>query len=95
MNKARKFLANTAGFLELPADVLAGVPKMEMTGFREFSIEPHKGLLEYEREQITIETDLGRVCLLGKELTIRLMNSSRITIRGQLNAVELREGSCG
>lgn len=95
MNKARRFLANTAGFLELPADVLAGLPKMELTGFREFSIEPHQGLLEYEKEQITIDTDLGRVNLLGRELTIRLMNSSRITIRGDLYAVELQEGRRG
>lgn len=91
MNKARKFLTNTASFLELPADVLAGVPKMELTGFREFSIEPHNGLMEYEKDQILIETELGRVSLLGKDLTIRLMNSSRITIRGWLRAVELQE----
>ena len=93
MNKARQFLANTAGLLELPADVLAGVPKIEMTGFQEFSIEPHHGLMEYEKEQITIDTVLGRVDLLGRGLTIRLMNSSRITIRGELYAVQLREGS--
>lgn len=95
MNRARKFLANTAGLLELPADVLAGVPKIEMTGFQEFSIEPHQGLMEYEKEQITIDTALGRVDLLGRELTIRLMNSSRITIRGDLYAVQLREGQSG
>lgn len=95
MNKAKKFLANTACFLDLPADALAGIPKMELTGFREFSIEPHLGLLEYEKEQITIETDLGRINLLGHGMTIRLMNSSRITIRGNLYAVELQEGHCG
>lgn len=91
MNKARRFLANTAGLLELPADVLAGVPKIEMTGFQEFSIEPHQGLLEYEKDRITIDTSMGRIDLLGHALTIRLMNSSRITIRGDLYAVELRE----
>ncbi len=90
MNKARKILASTAGLLELPADVLAGVPKMELTGFREFSIEPHRGLVEYEKDQIMIETQLGCVCLLGQNLTIHLMNSSRITVHGSLRAVELR-----
>lgn len=49
MNRARKLLSSTAAFLELPADVLAGIPKMELIGFQEFSIEPHKGLLEYEK----------------------------------------------
>lgn len=92
MNRARRFLANTAGFLELPADVLAGMPKIELVGFREFSIEPHKGLLEYEKDQIIIETQIGRIRLAGQELTIHLMNSSRITIRGWLYLVELQEG---
>lgn len=95
MNKTRRFLANTAGLLELPADVLAGVPKMELIGFQEFSIEPHKGLLEYEKDQIIIETQIGRIRLAGRELTIRLMNSSRITIRGWLYLVELLgDGIC-
>ena len=91
MNKARKFLAGTADLLELPADVLAGIPKMELTGFREFSIEPHKGLLEYEKNEIIIDTQIGRICLSGENLTIRLMNSSRITIGGWLSSVTLQE----
>ncbi len=94
MNRAKKFLANTAGFLEIPGDILAGMPKMELTGFREFSIEAHQGLMEYDKAQITIDTGVGRVNLLGRELTIRLMNSNRITICGDLYALELQEGCC-
>ncbi len=92
VNRARKFLADAAGLLELPGDVLAGLPRMELVGFREFSIEPHKGLVEYEREQIIIETVVGRVSLVGRELTIRLMNSNRITVGGGICGVELLEG---
>lgn len=91
MNRARKLLSSTAAFLELPADVLAGIPKMELIGFQEFSIEPHKGLLEYEKEHISIETQIGRIHLIGKELTIRLMNSSRITIGGWICTLQLQE----
>lgn len=91
MNRARKFLSEAAAYLELPADVMAGVPRVEVTGFREFSIEPHKGLMEYEKERIIVESSLGRVCLSGKDLTIRLMNSQRITVSGAIYAVELLE----
>ncbi len=91
MNKARKFLMDAAGYLDLPADVLAAVPRMEVTGMREFSIEPHKGLLEYEKERIGIETNMGRICVVGKDLTIKLMNRSKITVAGELYAVNLRE----
>lgn len=92
MNKARKFLMDAAGHLELPADILAAVPRMEVTGFQEFSIEPHKGLLEYGKEQIGIETNLGRVLIVGTGLRIRLMNRNRITIAGNLQLVQLQEG---
>ena len=92
MNRARQFLENAAGRLDLPADVLAGVPRMEMTGFREFSIEPHQGLVEYEREQISISSDLGRIRILGSGLTIKLMNRQRITVCGNMAAVVLGEG---
>ena len=92
MNKARKILMDAAGYLDLPADVLAAVPKMEVTGFCEFSIEPHKGLLEYEKEQIGIETNLGKIRIVGTDLTIKLMNRNRITVSGELHSVYLREG---
>lgn len=89
MKHAKRLLMDTAFRLELPADALAGVPRMELTGFREFSIEPHRGLLEYEKEQIGIETALGKVWLLGREMTIKVMNRERITIRGELHALHL------
>ena len=91
MNKVRRFLSDTADKLDLPADILANIPKMEVTGFREFSIDAHQGLLEYETHCIRIDTDLGRIALNGKGLTIKLMNRSRITIRGDLYTIELQE----
>ena len=92
MNRAKKILASAADKLDLPADVLAGLPKMELTGFRQFSIEPHQGLLEYEKERISIKSDLGRIDIIGEDLRIRLMNSQRITINGRLRSIELQEG---
>lgn len=93
MNRAKRMLAGAADFLDLPADLLAGLPRMEITGFREFSIEPHHGLLEYEKDCIGIKSDLGRIRILGTNLTIKLMNSRRITICGKLMSVELQEGA--
>ena len=91
MNKARKFLMDAAGHLDIPADILAAVPRMEVTGFQEFCIEPHKGLLEYEKEQIGIETNMGRVRVIGAGLTIKLMNRNKIIIAGDLHSVCMGE----
>jgi len=94
MNRVRKLLVDAAGYLELPANILAGVPKMELTGFQEFSIESHKGLVEYEKKQIGIETDLGKVWIVGNDLTIKLMNRQRLTIKGDLYAVHMGDTIC-
>lgn len=91
MNKARRLLMDTAMRWDLPADALAGVPRMELTGFQEFSVEPHRGLLEYEKDRIGIETSLGKVWLLGRGLSIKVMNRETITIRGELCALHLGE----
>ena len=92
MNRAQQFLAEAAQRFQLPVDVLAGVPKMELLGFREFSVEPHQGLVEYERQKITIDSSMGRIVVMGRDMTIKLMNRQRITIKGCLSSVELWEG---
>ena len=91
MNRARKFLIEAAGHLDLPADILASVPRMEVVGLREFSIEPHNGLLKYEKDQIEIETAVGKICICGTDLTIKLMNKNKIAVFGDLRAVHLQE----
>lgn len=93
MKKARKLLTRVSQKLELPAEIAAGLPKMEMTGTAEFSMEPHKGLLEYEQERISVASSVGTVTILGNGLTIRLMNQERITVVGEIRAVELPGGT--
>ena len=89
MSKVRNFLINSAGLLDLPPDVMTGIPRMELVGFQSFSIESHKGLLEYEKDQISIETRIGQLRLTGSDLTIKLMNSNRISINGSISSLVL------
>ena len=84
MNQARSFLLQLSRKLQLPGDVLAGVPKIEMTGNTMCSMEPHSGLLEYDREQISIDSPMGILVIHGTELQITAMNARRITVEGQI-----------
>ncbi|MGN0979518.1 MAG: YabP/YqfC family sporulation protein [Candidatus Avoscillospira sp.] len=92
MNRAKKLLTGAAGMLDLPADIVAGLPKMELTGFVEFSLEPHKGLLEYADQEIILDSSVGQICIRGENLSIKLMNRARITVTGNLTSVELLGG---
>ena len=48
----RGLLERTAEALDLPGDVLAGLPHIELTGNRELRMENHKGILAYGEEEI-------------------------------------------
>ena len=49
-----RFLERTAEMFDLPADGIAGVPRLELVGDGELRVENHKGILAYGREEIHI-----------------------------------------
>ena len=52
-------MEKTAELLDIPADILAGVPRLELVGDGELRLENHQGILAYGREEIHISG--GRV----------------------------------
>ncbi len=95
MNVARKLLSQLSVRANLPGDVLAGLPRMELIGTGEFSVEPHKGLLSYDTDKIILATTAGPVCVIGTALSIRSMNSARISLTGNISGIELLGASDG
>ena len=75
--------------LKLPAEVVAGVPRIEITGGRQVLIDNHKGMLEYESERIVVNGGRMRVVIVGKNLCLKAMNSKEMLIGGSVSAVEL------
>jgi len=88
MNIVRKILSSTAGVFDLPADALAGVPRLEMVGFSECSIEPHKGLKEYGEQEIVVDSCVGPIRISGEKLYVKRMNHQRITVCGVVRSVD-------
>lgn len=94
----RSCLAGVSMWLGLPADVAAGLPRIELDGFRACSIDQHTGILEYSREQIVVGLNIGRVQICGHGLEIRLMHRDRLTIAGHITSLSYMEGGlagCG
>lgn len=91
MNKAQKLLVNAAQKFEMPSDVLAGMPRMEVIGTGEFALEKHSGLLEYSKQKICVMTSIGPVSVVGNNLEIRQMGGSRISIIGKISQLILPE----
>ena len=59
MKKLRSYLAAASVRLGLPMDIAAGLPHLEVNGFRECSVDRHTGILEYNRERIVIGLNTG------------------------------------
>ena len=52
--KKESVLERTAQVFDLPGDLVAGLPRMELVGDRELRMENHKGILAYGTEEIHI-----------------------------------------
>ncbi len=75
--------------LDLPEDVVAGTPKVELTGFSRLSVEQHQGVQEYTSEAVTVSLPMGRMRITGNRLSITLMNRAFLVVTGELRGIEL------
>ena len=85
----RGLLERTAEALDLPGDVLAGLPHIELTGNRELRMENHKGILAYGEEEIRISGGKLEITVRGRGLELRAMNAGELLITGAIRGVDL------
>ena len=81
-------LDTVAELFDLPADVVAGLPRLEMVGSRQLYLEHHTGLLAYTEEQIDANTAAGVLRVRGDRLTLLAMTAEELRIGGRIDAVE-------
>ena len=87
--KKERLLERTAEALELPGDVVAGLPRVELTGDRELRMENHRGILAYGADEIHISGGKLIIKVRGSGLTLRAMNASELLITGEIAGVDL------
>ena len=83
------FLERTAEVFDLPADALAGLPKLELVGDCELRVENHKGILAYGREEIHISGGIYLIKIAGRELELRAMTGVELLITGTITQISL------
>ena len=91
MERKRKengVLNRVAELFDLPADVIAGLPRLEMVGSRQVYVEHHTGILSYSQEQIDANTTGGILRVRGTGLTLLAMTAGELRIGGEIDAVE-------
>lgn len=81
-------LGSVAELFDLPADVIAGMPHLEMMGCRQMYLERHTGILAYSETQIDINTSGGVLRVRGQGLTLTAMTAEELRLGGRIDAVE-------
>jgi len=85
--KGKEVLNTVAELFDLPADVVAGLPRLEMVGSRQLYLEHHTGLLSYSGEQIDANTPAGVLRVRGERLTLLAMTAGELRIGGRIDSV--------
>lgn len=83
------FLERTAEVFDLPADALAGLPKLELVGSGELRVENHKGILAYGREEIHVSGGIYLIKIAGQDLELRAMTGIELLITGKIAQIVL------
>lgn len=92
VSRGRELLTKASKKLDIPVDIAAGLPRMELNGFCECSLDCHTGILEYEKHEIVVALNIGTVTIRGGELELRLMQRERLTVTGRIDAIEFSGG---
>ena len=81
-------LGSLAELFDLPADIVAGLPRLEMVGGRQLYLEHHTGLLAYSDKQIDANTAAGVLRVRGQGLNLMAMTAGELRIGGKIASVE-------
>ncbi len=88
MGEKEGILLRASKLFDLPADALAGAPRVEIVGDGELRMGPHRGILAYGPEEIHISGGSMVVAVRGKGLELRAMTPEELLITGTIAAIE-------
>ena len=86
---AKSVMQYAADRFDLPAEVLAGAPKLTLTGGSRLHIENHRGILEYGRDIIIVNAGQTILKIMGSGLEILSMSAEELLITGRITGIDL------
>ena len=89
MGEKEGILLRASKLFDLPADALAGLPKVELVGDGELRVENHKGILAYGQEEIHVSGGVFLIKIAGQGLELRAMTGIELLITGKISQITL------
>ena len=88
LKKDLKLWDRAAELFDLPPDLVAGLPHIELVGSSHFYMERHKGILSYSGEEIDNNGEKCIVRVYGEKLELTSMTGDQLRIKGNITRVE-------
>lgn len=88
LNKGREVISKK---IDLPKEVILDVPKVIITGNKEVTIENHKGIISFDKDELKINSRIGAVQINGKGFEILYIGESTIVISGTIKSIVYEE----
>lgn len=85
---AKSRVERLADIIDLPKDIVSGLPKLIFTGSRELFIENYRGIVQYSDTVIQLNTSEGLVKVSGRALGIKSIAEEEITLYGNICSLE-------
>lgn len=83
--KIRRLAVNV---LDLPEDLVQGVPRMILTGDRRLSVENHRGVDLFTSELLRLKLEEGKLEIAGEQLVILSILRDEVQIEGRIERIQ-------
>ena len=74
-----------------PREVTSNVPRITLTGHERLHVEQHKGLIDYEPENIVLRTSCGLMRVAGAGMRFNLYTAGEALIIGRIDSVAFQQ----
>ena len=85
-NKKRKIpkVEQAIEALDLPGELILGIPCISVVGDREATVENYNGIIEYDEKKVILSTSLGIFRIKGENLSIKSITDEDVTLSGRV-----------
>ena len=88
MARKGNVLKKATDLLDIPGEMITGMPIIEISGMGKIRIENHRGLLEYGSDKIEINGGKAVIRITGSGMKIKAMNADVLVISGDIFGLE-------
>lgn len=94
MEKKKKIRSLFTDILELPEEISLDLPKIVLLGNQRLSVENHKGIISYGKNEVKLRVNDGYLVALGNNFVLKGINQTDLFLQGEILNLRMVLDSC-